>query len=496
MAICCIALAVLYPGSRIAVISGTGEQATLVLQKIADIFVRNPNVLREINMSRGRNPVSISRAKGICTMKNGSVIESFSMTTFRGQRAKVLVVDEAPEVNDSDWQSVASPVLNTTRDQALQHEFQDYRSKQISITSACKKSNQFYNRFTQTLRDIADGKPGSEYKFACALDYHSSARVGITAMAFFENERAKMTQEAFEMEYGSIFHGAETGSLFPYEKTEECRVLKNIEYRQPNNCISDYVIGIDIAVSGTTSADNSVITVIKLVECQDGSYIKKVVCIQTFHGYTLTRLSEELRKFLVRFPRTIKVVFDHHGIGNSFPEFLSQPWTDPATQKEYPPLVMDTERSSIHNAIPLLRGVDANNAFNLRCVNVTTVALERHTIELPVDSRRLLNHRLVDVNEEVTGDSDTRHRFDEKEEAIFREADALQIEMGNIVSKTTGAGNSIIGTAKSNQHKDRYSSLSYALAYIADLEDDNVRKFRNGGSDGGVVLVDDISDWM
>jgi hypothetical protein len=113
-----------------------------------------------------------------------------------------------------------------------------------------------------------------------------------------------------------------------------------------------------------------------------------------------------------------------------------------------------------------------------------------------VDSRRLLNHRLVDVNEEVTGDSDTRHRFDEKEEAIFREADALQIEMGNIVSKTTGAGNSIIGTAKSNQHKDRYSSLSYALAYIADLEDDNVRKFRNGGSDGGVVLVDDISDWM
>jgi len=40
---------------------------------------------------------------------------------------------------------------------------------------------------------------------------------------------------------------------------------------------------------------------------------------------------------------------------------MSQPWTDPETQKEYPPLVLDTERSMINNAVPLLHPVIANN---------------------------------------------------------------------------------------------------------------------------------------
>lgn len=39
-ALCCLAMGVLYPGSLIAVISGTAEQATLVLKKIDDYFVK------------------------------------------------------------------------------------------------------------------------------------------------------------------------------------------------------------------------------------------------------------------------------------------------------------------------------------------------------------------------------------------------------------------------------------------------------------------------
>ena len=35
-ALCCIAMGVLYPGSLIAVVSGTAEQATLIVKKIQD----------------------------------------------------------------------------------------------------------------------------------------------------------------------------------------------------------------------------------------------------------------------------------------------------------------------------------------------------------------------------------------------------------------------------------------------------------------------------
>ncbi|WP_418230869.1 hypothetical protein [Butyricicoccus sp.] len=39
-ALCCIAMGVLYPGSLIAVVSGTAEQATLIVKKIQDYFIR------------------------------------------------------------------------------------------------------------------------------------------------------------------------------------------------------------------------------------------------------------------------------------------------------------------------------------------------------------------------------------------------------------------------------------------------------------------------
>lgn len=42
MAICCIAISILYPGSEVAVVSGTAEQAVLIVKKIDDYFSRNP----------------------------------------------------------------------------------------------------------------------------------------------------------------------------------------------------------------------------------------------------------------------------------------------------------------------------------------------------------------------------------------------------------------------------------------------------------------------
>lgn len=130
-------MGVLYPGSSIAVVSGTAEQATLVLRKIDAYFARNPNILREIDQANTRSPVQLSRNKGVCRLKGGSIIESYSLGTFRGARAKVIVIDEAPEVKKEDLEAIVKPVRNTTRDNCIQLGFADYPSKMVSITSAC-----------------------------------------------------------------------------------------------------------------------------------------------------------------------------------------------------------------------------------------------------------------------------------------------------------------------------------------------------------------------
>lgn len=166
-------------------------------------------------------------------------------------------------------------------------------------------------------------------------------------------------------------------------------------------------------------------------------------------------LANEVRKLLVKFPNTSKVVFDHRGLGDAFPQFMSQPWIDPETQKEYPPLVLDTERSMINNAVPLLHPVIANNTVNQQLVSATTIALEQNTLELPIQSRLIVDNKIVWNDEE---DESTTKKLTVAEKAIFQEADAMQIEMGNIVGKSTAAGTVIYDTAKSSQHKDRYSA--------------------------------------
>ena len=369
-ALCCIAMGVLYPGSLIAVVSGTAEQATLIVKKIQDYFIRNPEIMREIQCD-GHRPVQLSRNKGICTLKNGSKIESYSVGTMRGNRAKIMVIDESPEVKADDLDAVIGPVRNTKRDICHQRGIADYPSKTISITSACLKSNYFYAMFVSALRDFAKGSTGS---FACALDYRSAARVGITDMEFFRKEQCKMPEAKFAMEYGSIFVGAESGSMFPYDLTEGCRTLRQVEYAQPSGSSSDYVIGVDLATSTDRKADNAVICVVKLADMENGAYLKKLVYLRSYHGQRLDALAEEVRRTFSRFPRTTRVVFDHRGLGDAFPQFLAQPWIDPESGKEYPPWTLDDERTIIHNAVPILRSVKASAQINQQLVSCLRVA--------------------------------------------------------------------------------------------------------------------------
>lgn len=369
-ALCCIAMGVLYPGSLIAVVSGTAEQATLIVKKIQDYFIRNPEIMREIQCD-GHRPVQLSRNKGICTLKNGSKIESYSVGTMRGNRAKIMVIDESPEVKADDLDAVIGPVRNTKRDICHQRGIADYPSKTISITSACLKSNYFYAMFVSALRDFAKGSRGS---FACALDYRSAARVGITDMEFFRKEQRKMPEAKFAMEYGSVFVGAESGSMFPYDLTEGCRTLRQVEYAQPSGSSSDYVIGVDLATSTDRKADNAVICVVKLADMENGAYLKKLVYLRSYHGKRLDALAEEVRRTFSRFPRTTRVVFDHRGLGDAFPQFLAQPWIDPESGKEYPPWTLDDERTIIHNAVPILRSVKASAQINQQLVSCLRVA--------------------------------------------------------------------------------------------------------------------------
>lgn len=477
IAICCIAMGVLYPGSLIAVISSTAEQAVLVVKKIDEKFVGYPDVLREIDSTRHNHPVQISAHKGVCTLKNGSKIESYSMGTFRGNRAKILICDEAPDIKKDDLDAVAKPVTNETRDICIQRGIVDYPSKIISMTSACLKNNYYYTDFTNKLKRMAQGDMNV---FAWAMSYTEAVREGISQQSYFDEQRRQMTEEKFKMEYESIFLGAADGAVFPFDLTDRCRTLTEVEVAQPAKSTVEYVMSLDIATSSASNADNAAMTTFKLVELENGGYLKQVVRIQTFKGKRLDALATEVRRNLVRFPNTIKVVVDVRGLGDAFPQFMCKPWTDPETGKEYPPLVRDDEPTIIDNAAPLIHPFIATNLLNQQMVNATTIALEQESIQMPINSRYIIGNRIAERDD----DSEGRNKsLTMQEKAIFVEADALQIEMGNIVGRQGANGNVVFESEKSNMHKDRCSSLMMGIHYISGLEIIRKQRLMRGGSD-------------
>lgn len=490
VAICCVAMAILYPGSPIAVVSVTAEQATLVLKKIDSEFANNENVKRQLDWGSRTAPVNVNRSKGYCRFSNGSRIQSYSLGTFLGSRAKIIVVDEAPQVKKFVLDKVVKPVRNTTRSHCVAQGIKDYGSKLVSITSACTKSNYFYEAFCDAIKKMG---LGDHSYFACALNYESAARVGISPMTFFEKQRQTMPEINFQMEYNTVFVGAQNGTLFPFELTDKCRTLTQVEYAQPSKSTSQYVMALDIATSSAKHADNAVLSVLKLVARQDGSFVKKLVKMRSYHGKRLDALATQVRKQLVRFPNTVKVVFDYRGLGDAFPEFMSQPWTDPETQKEYPPLVIDTERSIIPDAVPLLRPCAADNKTNQQLVSLTTINFERQMIQIPVNSRYVVGNKVVSFDGDADDDQTTtkqKRSLTMQEKAIFIETDALVIEMGSVVAKETAAGNVIYDTAKSTQHKDRWSSLAMGLLYVAEMQDARKKKIRRQSDDmcAGVII--------
>lgn len=339
--------------------------------------------------------------------------------------------------------------------------------------------------FTSALREMAHGNQDA---FACALDYHSAVRVGITDMDFFLAEKRRMPDSKFQMEYGSLFIGEEAGSLFPYDLTESCRTLQMVEYASPKKSTSLYVMGVDLATSGNKQADNAVIVVIKLIELEDGGYRKKMVYMRSYHGKRLDALADEVRKTYIRFPGIIKIVFDHRGLGDAFPQFLSQPWTDTESGKEYPPWVLDDEKSIIHNAQPLLRSVKANAQINQQMASALRVVLEQRSIEFPISSRAIVGNTLPQPEEDAEEPAKSR-TLTMQEKAIYLETDALQIEMGTIIMKISTSGTYIYDTAKANQRKDRYSSLAMAVRFIAELEDERKRTIAQRKNQSCVGIV-------
>ena len=70
-----ICMSILYPGLKIGICSGKGQQArNVIIQKIQGELIKNSNIAREIKM-----PIKTSPDNCLCEFKNGSEIRAITL---------------------------------------------------------------------------------------------------------------------------------------------------------------------------------------------------------------------------------------------------------------------------------------------------------------------------------------------------------------------------------------------------------------------------------
>ena len=463
-----ICVAILYPNIKLGISSGNSQQSrNVIIQKIKGELAKIEAVAREINF-----PIKTGMDDCVVEFKNGSEIRAITLAQDRGGdsarswRFSYMLVDEARLVKDNIIEEILIPMTKTKRQNAIKWHKSE-KGKMIFISSAYLKTSKLYDRFLYHYKQMVSGNVN--YMCMC-FPYQVGVQAGLFDQDDIEKELEKpqMTKDKFAYEFEGVFVGSSGESYFPYELTDQCRVLERCELEQPKKSESKYIITHDVAVSDKNGSDNSCTHVIKLKPRADGTYLKQVVYTKVVNGMPLNKQRDLLRKLLhIQFPNTVKLCIDVQGAGAGLPSMFYESWEylDEKTGKitEYPPLIQDDDKESLEvldNALPIIRAIHGMNNFVNLYYPYMKGCFEDQSIELLSQSND------VDILYKSNKIS-----FDEYEQHI--EHDILQSELSNIKQDFTDKEKMTYTRIVKSNKRDRATSLMYGLAVVCEMEQEN-----------------------
>lgn len=472
-----ICMGILYPGIKLGIASGMGQQArNVIIQKIKGELAKNENIAREIQF-----PIKTGSDDCVCYLKNGSEIRAITLAQDKGGdsarswRFNIILGDEARLIKDDIIEEILIPMTKTKRQHAILHSKPE-KGKIIYLSSAHLKISPLYKRFMYHYQKMVEG---SKDYFVCCLPYQVGVQSGIFEEddILKEKEKPTMTLDKFLYEYCGEFVGSNGDSYYPYDLTNVSRVLQNCELEQPAKSKSEYIIVHDVAISEASNSDNASTHVIKIKQRSNGTYFKEVVFTKTHNGMSLPSQMEFLRElYHLKFPNTIKMVIDMRGNGEPLPSLFYSPWEykNPTTGKvtEYPPLVLDNDEKGkkIKGAIPMLRGITATNISNNTMYTYMKSCFEDCTLRLLLPS--------AEVDEKYKN-----KELSIEEYQCYIQHDLLISELSNIKQGTTDRGNIVYDRIVKKQKRDRATSLAYGLSVILEYEEENMLKLNQESYD-------------
>lgn len=468
---CCVR-AILFPGTKIVVCSGTIKQANEVLSKIQDELMPMSAILRtEIKKcSVGQNDSSIY-------FMNGSWIKTRTSTqNARSARANLIIVDEFRMVDKIVLDTVIRKFLAGTRHPKYldnpKYAHLMERNREIYMSSCWLKDHWSWKKacaYTQNF--FIDTK---KY-FICGLPVELSLLEGLIMRSQVEDELSEsdFSQFAWNMEMECLWFGDGEGSFFRFDdfnkmrRIDEC--LYPLKFYNETLTVPDppvlgeRLLSVDVALMASTKKkknDAAALYINDLEKVGETRYKSNIVFGDTKEGLTTDELGLLVMRYFYKYKCT-RLVLDCSGSGLGVYDYIIRNQYDPETGEEYKAMTCANnedmaDRCKIIDANKVVYSVKATADFNSQiCISL------RDGIK---------NGRINFLKNELIIDEWLAKNFKGYKKLSLTEQSELKLayvqttmaayELIRLQTKSI-AGNKIKVYEQSGMRKDRYSSLAY-----------------------------------
>lgn len=498
-AVFCTIRAILYPGTKICIASGTRGQGINVLEKIIlELKPDSPELAGEIDERQSK----INGTNAQIVFKNGSYIKVVtSGDSARGNRAHILIIDESRLVKKDVINTILrkfltqprSPLYKKLSKAEKKREREKEKNKRIYLTSAFFQDNWMYLMCQDTFRFMLSDHNN---QFVCGLPYQLSIDEGLLEVDAVADEMAEtdFSEVKFGMEYGALWFGSDGDAFFDYTAVSKNRHIKYpmlparlaskvnnaIQVRiKPKENGEVRILSADIALMSSVKRDNdaTAIFVNSMLPTKSGRYCSNIVYTESCEGLRTEDQALIIRRLFDEFECDY-LVLDTQGIGLGCFDILSKEMTDPDTGEIYPALscINDktmADRCSDLNAPKVIWSIKASAQFNSDCAFLLREGFNSGRI-------RLLENE-YDAEESLSA-------LKGYDNCTLPEKTMLQLPYINttllidelVKLKHEDAGNGKIKIIeRSGMRKDRYSSLSYNFYVALQVESKKIRKRDN-----------------
>lgn len=481
--LCLYVRCMLYPNSKVFIVSGGKEQATKIAQeKLEEIWKFFPATKNAIITGPGLNTTKMQRDYIKIAFKNGSYLDIVAAReNTRGGRRTSGLIEEAILVNGKILNEVIIPLMNVSRRAACgAADPNDITNKsQIFVTTAGERGTFAYDK----LVEIALWSIMRPWE---SMILGGTWRVPVME-GLLERDFAKQQQESstyspqsFSREYESIWIGTKDGSYFNGDEFDSARDLKNPMFTGPTTLSKNQSIYLSFDIGRYNNGDNSSLFIIEGIKDRNGIIEKNIKNIINYEGVHFLKQSIMLKKYYMQM-KASKIIIDANGIGAGLIDFLTVSNIDPDTGIEYPAFGIDhlsdpkrnykdyyDTKNEYKEAIYLIKADENYNSEMYKNLNTQLAAGRLHFLESSSTAR----YRL----ERTQSFKSLSIQKQEEQIAPFIMTDILKRELINLQKKAADSANVSLKRIQTNIRKDKVSALGMGILYICELEKSTKRR--------------------